>query len=1066
MTSSQQRVFISYQRADEPFARQVREHLSAHGVLTWMDQYDIPVGAYWTDEVDKGLSQSDIVVGILSPDAVESRNVKNEWDWAIQNDKPLLLLQYRPCLIPHRYVSINFIDASGVEPAPAFDTLLQALGVAHDGHAESRLVQTDIAPQPISHGLRSGGTRRQQPFVIGREQEQQQLRERLAALAAGTGSLVLLAGEAGIGKTTLTDWLAWAAEQQGALVLTGGCYDLTTTPPYGPWGRLTSEWPDDPALPVLPVELRAGTGMGAIRNQTEFIEFFDDFLARAGVIRPLLLLLEDFHWADQASLDVLRGLARTVSGKRVLMVVTYRDDELTSRHPLAQIIPLLVRESGAERMTLFRLDPPAMRDLVVSRYRFTDHDTDLLGRYVYQLAEGNPFFTGEILRTLEEVGALQQTQGHWRLANLERVQVPTLVRQVIERRLDRLSDDARQLLHVGAVIGHEVPIDLWVEVSGAGEEHLSETLETATEARLVEEIHGGKEFRFTHALIRETLYEGMVSLRRRRWHRAVAEVLERASRPDPDLVSHHFQQATDPRAYDWLVRAGHRAMATFAYRVAADRWESAAMLLDGNVDRLRDLGWLQFQMGTLLRYASQQRSHEHLEEAQRIGQETRDNLLIASARAGLGYHLLQTGRLDQGLDQLQTGVLQLDEIEPDQWNTLPTVIQPGFLREMLENRRTMSVNGLAVVGRCAEALQLSEALLTRAAGRAAAGLYSCEGNIYLGQGIAYAALGQPDEAVDALARTRSYFESTAISPYVVGVGAFFLVHAVWIQYWVDRVEELHLVAEEGVEAWINARDTAAEGSSPRIAMIGVLLVHGDWTEARELAEASIIGEQMMGIRDESVRVLGVLSRNRGDVPQAWEQVARYFPDGPDVEPGGCVFTGATAMQRLAAELSIDTLDLTSAHAWLTAHDRWLAWSSASFGLAEGALLWARYYRAAEDRTQARQSADRAIELASSPRQPLALIAALRLRGQLAMDEHDALVAESHLTQALDLADACHAPFERALTLLVLAELDIAQSREDAARMKLADVRAICEPLEARPALERVAALEQRLAGVA
>ncbi len=122
-------VFISYQRTDSDLARQVRVHLSSAGVRTWMDEYDIPVGSYWPDEIDRGLNASDIVVGILSPDAIASRNVKNEWDWAIQNDKPLLLLQYRPCAIPHRYVSINFIDASAMDRASALATLLTTLGI-------------------------------------------------------------------------------------------------------------------------------------------------------------------------------------------------------------------------------------------------------------------------------------------------------------------------------------------------------------------------------------------------------------------------------------------------------------------------------------------------------------------------------------------------------------------------------------------------------------------------------------------------------------------------------------------------------------------------------------------------------------------------------------------------------------------------------------------------------------------------------------------------------------------------------------------------------------------------
>jgi pimeloyl-ACP methyl ester carboxylesterase len=114
-------VFLSYDRTDQAIAEQVRARLVANHVKTWMDRYDIPAGAYWPEKIDAGLNQSTLVVGLLSPDAVTSRNVKNEWDWAIQNDKPLLLLRIRPCVIPHRYVDINYIDAAthGLEPALA-----------------------------------------------------------------------------------------------------------------------------------------------------------------------------------------------------------------------------------------------------------------------------------------------------------------------------------------------------------------------------------------------------------------------------------------------------------------------------------------------------------------------------------------------------------------------------------------------------------------------------------------------------------------------------------------------------------------------------------------------------------------------------------------------------------------------------------------------------------------------------------------------------------------------------------------------------------------------------------
>ena len=129
MAQAGTQVFISYHRADVDAAEQVRTRLVANEVTTWMDQYDIPAGAYWPDEIDKGLNQADFVVGLLSPDAVDSRNVKNEWDWALQNDKHLILLMVRPCVVPHRYVSINFIDATGEDVGAALETLARTPGL-------------------------------------------------------------------------------------------------------------------------------------------------------------------------------------------------------------------------------------------------------------------------------------------------------------------------------------------------------------------------------------------------------------------------------------------------------------------------------------------------------------------------------------------------------------------------------------------------------------------------------------------------------------------------------------------------------------------------------------------------------------------------------------------------------------------------------------------------------------------------------------------------------------------------------------------------------------------------
>ena len=191
-------------------------------------------------------------------------------------------------------------------------------------------------------------------------------------------------------------------------------------------------------------------------------------------------------------------------------------------------------------------------------------------------------------------------------------------------------------------------------------------------------------------------------------------------------------------------------------------------------------------------------------------------------------------------------------------------------------------------------------------------------------------------------------------------------------------------------------------------------------------------------------------------------VDHVFPDGSATEPGNYEFFSALRLQDIAASLALDADDLETAHAWLMARDRWLAWSGAVLGQVEGHLGWARYHRQIGALDAAEAQGRTALAKASDPRQPLGLIASHRLLGDLATECGDYDSAQAHLSKSLALADACAAPFERALTLVALAELDIVNDAFDAALDKLAEARAICERLEARPALERIAALKDRL----
>ncbi len=191
-------------------------------------------------------------------------------------------------------------------------------------------------------------------------------------------------------------------------------------------------------------------------------------------------------------------------------------------------------------------------------------------------------------------------------------------------------------------------------------------------------------------------------------------------------------------------------------------------------------------------------------------------------------------------------------------------------------------------------------------------------------------------------------------------------------------------------------------------------------------------------------------------------MAATLPGGPDTPPGHAIHATVLQVQHLAALLALDAGDLPTARAWLDAHDHWLAWAGAVLGQVEGQLGWAAYHRAAGDASAAQRHAEAALAHATEPRQPLVLLAARRMLGELATEAGHPTEAAAHLDAALVLAEACAAPYERALTLLALAELRAATGERDELARLLGEARAILEPLEARPTLARADALAARL----
>ncbi|MGN6701094.1 MAG: helix-turn-helix domain-containing protein, partial [Thermomicrobiales bacterium] len=265
------------------------------------------------------------------------------------------------------------------------------------------------------------------------------------------------------------------------------------------------------------------------------------------------------------------------------------------------------------------------------------------------------------------------------------------------------------------------------------------------------------------------------------------------------------------------------------------------------------------------------------------------------------------------------------------------------------------------------------------------------------------------------------------------------------------------------EAAEELRQAAGVGwTVPQLFCLPLLLLEGQWAEARALALASRAGANSEGARKAALGWLGQLTREQGEPDLAMALVREALPAGPATPPEADGVE-VPRLHLLGAALAGDAGDLSAAHAWLAAHDRWLTRSGAVLGQAEGQLGWAAYHRAAGDTGQARQCAETALAHATEPRQPLALLTAHRLLGELATAAGDHAAAQAHLDEALALADACAAPYERALTLLAQAEFQVATGRPGMAQVALTAAQALLDPLDARRALARAATIATRLA---
>jgi tetratricopeptide (TPR) repeat protein len=501
----------------------------------------------------------------------------------------------------HRHSKLGSIYAYTRELDLWFESRRQESGepgAATTGASES---SERVLPPPLS----AGGTH-EAVDLVGREEESDLLRSSWERTVRGQQQIAVVTGEPGVGKTRLVVEFARSIAAH-ATVFVGRC-DREALVAYAPWLTIL-QWMirTTPAqalrqhlagidaaselaqiVPEISTRIHVGAPGAATPDGRRYrvFEATSQLLAAASRGAPILLVIDDLHWADQGSLLLLRHIIRATRQAAICIVITHRNDVPEWSPEFRDLVESLRREHAPTRIALHRLSDDDVRNVIE---QWTGRDSPLsLTRLVARHTEGNPMFVIEMLKHLDETGALtpgQECQGPITLVD---VGLPEGIRQLIGRRLERLGLTTRRLLTIGAVIGREFRLADIEALVDVGEDAVLDAMDEALTAGIVTEEAGVPgSFSFTHTLIREALYTSITAARRVRLHHRIAVALEQQSSPLESRVAelaYHFGQAavykSADKAVEYATRAGDDATVTLAFENAAHWYDVALRAMD------------------------------------------------------------------------------------------------------------------------------------------------------------------------------------------------------------------------------------------------------------------------------------------------------------------------------------------------------------------------------------------------------------------------------------------------------------------------------------------------------
>jgi diguanylate cyclase (GGDEF)-like protein len=417
---------------------------------------------------------------------------------------------------------------------------------------------------------------------VGRTEERVRLGRLFDAAAREQPACVAVVGEAGVGKSTLLRQLAPDVVVRAGALLSGRCIEADVRPPYGPWVDVVAgaaaaglvparRWPQlGRLLPSLPGATGGSAQPTTEGSRFDLLQEIEELLTLASAQRPLVLILEDMHWADAASWDTLEYLLPRLERQRVLICLTIRGEDLTTTAVARR--RRLSRDERFTELPLQRLSRDELAHWLRTIFGGQVPDAAIV-EHLAAHTEGNPLFAIQTVRALVDEGRLQFTEGRWRYVADGGIPMPAAVEDLLSRRLDRLSLATREVLTVAAVIGREFDADTLLAAADREESAVLEAIDAALAASVLVPTAGraSSTLAFAHRLLAEVLLRTANPLRLRRTHARVARAIEARTPGTPGEVALHYDRAGDAEAaYRSAMQAGTQAAAIYAFDSAID----------------------------------------------------------------------------------------------------------------------------------------------------------------------------------------------------------------------------------------------------------------------------------------------------------------------------------------------------------------------------------------------------------------------------------------------------------------------------------------------------------------